>query len=384
MKFIPYARQSIDSDDIRNVRKALLSDWITQGPKVQEFEDALAKYCQAKYAVAVSSGTAALHLACLAAGLKKGDEAITSPITFVATPNAVIYVGAKPVFADIDYDTVNIDPAQIERKITRRTKAVLPVHFAGLPCDMEGIYRISKKRRLLVIEDACHALGAEYRVGGRWFKVGSCRHSDMTVFSFHPVKHITTGEGGAVTTNNSKFYKKLIVLRSHGIYRDKKALQNGPWYYQMRDLGFNYRITDFQCALGVSQMKKLDGFLKRRREIAEKYNNFFQNIDGIETQYVANNILSVWHLFILKIDYRRFGLKRGELILKLMKNGIGSQVHYIPVYRQPFYKKNFYFSANDYPNAEFYYQRALSLPIFPNLPDKDVQRVINSFKCIVS
>jgi len=384
MRFIPYGNHCIDSDDLRHIEAVLFSSRITQGPKVGEFEARLAKYCQAKYAVAVSSGTAALHIACLATGLKKGDEAITSPITFVATPNAAIYVGAKPVFADIDYDTVNIDPGQIEKRITRNTKVILPVHFAGLPCDMERIYRIAKERRFIVIEDASHALGAEYKAGEKWFKVGSCRHSNMAIFSFHPVKHITTGEGGAITTNSRKLYEKLITLRSHGIHKDKHTVRIGPWYYEMRDLGFNYRISDFQSALGISQMNKLANFLKRRREIAKIYNRYFEGIDGIEVQRVDSGYISAWHLFILKIDYRRLHLKRQSLMNTLRKNGIGTQVHYIPVYRQPFYRRVFALSPKDYPNAERYYQRALSLPIYPRLKDEEVAKIIRSFKCIIS
>jgi len=383
MKYIPYGRQSIDKDDIKEVIKVLKSDWLTQGPMVQRFEESLAKYCGAKYVVAVSSGTAALHLACLAAGLKKGDEAITSPITFLATPNVVLYTGAKPVFADIDYDTVNIKPEDIKKNISKKTKVVLPVHFAGLPCDMPEIAKIARKYNLIVIEDACHALGAEYKTNGKWIKVGSCKHSDMTVFSFHPVKHITTGEGGAITTNNKKLYEKLKILRNHGIYKNKIVIKKKPWYYEMRDLGFNYRITDFQCALGISQLKKINRFINRRVEIIDIYSNFFKNIKGIKIPFSANDFKSSWHIYILKINYKYFKLSRLELMEVLKKQGIATQVHYIPVYRQPFYKK-FAFDFKDYPGAESYYERALTLPIYPKMTNGDVARVGNSIRKVLN
>lgn len=384
MKYIPYGRQHIDNDDIKEVVKVLKSDWLTQGPVVQKFEEALASYCGVKYAVAVSSGTAALHLACLVSGLKKGDEAITSPITFLATPNAVLYTGAKPVFADIDYDTINIKPEEIKKRITRRTRAILPVHFAGLPCDMLEIAKIARKHNLVVIEDACHALGAKYKTRGKWVKVGSCRHSDMTVFSFHPVKHITTGEGGAITTNNKAYYERLKALRSHGIYKDKSVLKNGPWYYEMRDMGFNYRITDFQCALGISQLKKIKSFIKRRIEITDIYNNFFKAVKGIEIPFFWDNLKSSWHIYTLKIDYKYFGLTRQIFMDTLKKHGITTQVHYIPVYRQPFYKANFRFNPKDYPQAEDYYSRTLTLPVYPDLKDGNICRIVKSIKEIIN
>jgi len=384
MKYIPYGRQYIDKDDIKEVVKVLKSDWLTQGPMVQRFEEALARYCGAKYVVAVSSGTAALHLACLVSGLKKGDEAITSPITFLATPNAVLYTGAKPVFADIDYDTININPEEIEKSITKKTKVILPVHFAGLPCDMPEIARIARKYNLVVIEDACHALGAGYKANGKWIKVGSCKHSDMTVFSFHPVKHITTGEGGAITTNNKKIYEKLKALRSHGIYKDKSVLKKGQWYYEMRDLGFNYRITDFQCALGISQLKKIGRFIKRRIEITGIYNSFFKNISGAEIPFSGNGFKSSWHIYALKIDYKYFGLKRQAFMDALKKRGITTQVHYIPVYKQPFYKTNYKSSFRRYPGAEAYYEKALTLPVYPGIADKDIKRILYCIRRVLN
>lgn len=381
---IPYGRQSIDKDDIKEVVKVLKSDWLTQGPMVQKFEEALARYCGVKYAVAVSSGTAALHLACLAAGLKRGDEAITSPITFLATSNSIVYTGAKPVFADIDYAAININPEEIKKKINRKTKAILPVHFAGFPCDMPKIAEIAGKHNLIVIEDACHALGAEYKVNGKWIKVGSCKHSDMTVFSFHPVKHITTGEGGAITTNSKKMCEKLRALRSHGIYKRRSVLRKKPWYYEMKDLGFNYRITDFQCALGASQLKKINRLVNRRIKIAGMYNKFFKNIKGVENPYADDNFKSSWHIYILKIDYKYFGLTRQVFMDALKKHGIAAQVHYIPIYRQPFYKTNFKFNFRGYPKAEDYYGKALTLPIYADLGDKDVKRILICIRQILN
>ncbi len=312
MKHIPYGRQFIDKDDIKEVVKVLKSDWLTQGPMVRKFEEALAKYCGAKYAVAVSSGTAALHLACIAAGLKKGDEAITSPITFLATPNAVLYTGARPVFADIEHDTVNINPEEIRKNITKDTKVILPVHFAGLPCDMPKIAKIAGKHNLVVIEDACHALGAEYKTNEKWVKIGSCKHSDMTVFSFHPVKHITTGEGGAITTNDRRIYERLKALRTHGIYKDKNTAKKGPWYYEMRELGFNYRLTDFQCALGLSQLKKLNRFIRRRREIVKMYEESFKANEFFSLPEEVENVKSSWHLYAIRLKDERENRARNK------------------------------------------------------------------------
>jgi UDP-4-amino-4,6-dideoxy-N-acetyl-beta-L-altrosamine transaminase len=375
MEYIPYGRQLIDKDDIKEVVKVLKSDWLTQGPIVHKFEEALAKYCGVKYAVAVSSGTAALHLACLAAGLKKGDEAITSPITFVATANAVLYTGARPVFADVDQGTANIDPTKIKALINSKTKVVLPVHFGGLPCDMRAIRRLAIEHGLLVIEDACHALGAEYKSEGRWIKVGSCRHSAMTIFSFHPVKHITTGEGGAVTTNCQELYNKLKALRSHGIYKDSKALVKGAWYYEMRELGSNYRITDFQCALGLSQLRKLNGFLKRRRNIVAAYNRAFRGNEYFDLPSEVENVRSAWHLYVIRVRKgKEEKSDRNKLFYYLRKAGIGVQLHYIPIYLQPYYRKLGY-RKGTCPQAEEYYKAAMSLPIYPSLTNKGIKYI---------
>jgi perosamine synthetase len=382
MKLIPYGRQYVDKDDIKAVVDVLKSDWLTQGPKVKEFEDAICKYTGAKHTVAVSSGTAALHLACLAIGLSKGDEAITTPITFLATPNSVFYTGARPVFADIDYNTVNIDPDEIRKKITPKTKAILPVHFAGLPCDMPEIYRIAKKNKIKIIEDACHALGAEYKHSGKWVKVGSCRHSDMTVFSFHPVKHITTGEGGAITTNNKKLYDKLCALRSHGVYRDKKmAKEKGPWYYEMRDLGFNYRMTDFQGALGVKQLERIEKTLKSREIIAKRYKSALKDLQEaiILPVFSSGSRKHAWHLFVLRLKHGKVNVTRRDLFKVLVKKGIFTQVHYMPVYTQPFYRKLGY-SCKELINAEKYYKECISLPDYYGLTSTEQDYVIHCLK----
>ncbi len=375
---IPYGRHSLDEEDLKSVLEVLQSDWITQGPKIQEFENAVASYCGAKYAVAVSNGTAALHIACLAAGFGKGDEAITTPITFIATANAVLYVGAQPVFADVDYETANIDPVAIQKEISKRTKAILPVHFAGLPADLEEIAKLAKRRRLLVIEDASHALGAKYQGN----KIGSCQYSDMTVFSFHPLKHITTGEGGCVTTNNADLYQKLKAFRTHGVHKDESTKKKGGWYYEMRELGFNYRITDFQSALGLSQLKKLDHFLKERSRIASKYNEAFSDLGKI-AKLPGNHFKDrthAWHLYLLRLRPPQAGAKRRKLYDRLLSQGINVQVHYIPVHTQPYYKKIFSREQPHCPNAERYYEEVLSLPIFPTLADREIDRVVKAVR----
>lgn len=390
MRYIPYGRQSIDAADIREVIKVLRSDRITQGPKIREFEGALAGYCGAKYAVVVSSGTAALHLACIAAGLKKGKEAITSPITFLATPNSVFYAGARPVFGDIDYDSVNIDPRQIERRITKRTGVVLPVHFAGLPCEMGKIYAIARKNNLMVIEDACHALGAEYKINDRWFKVGSCRHSDMTVFSFHPVKHITTGEGGAVMTNDNKLYQRLLMLRNHGVTRDASFFKldssrlAGNWYYEMQYLGFNYRITDFQCALGISQLKKMDKFIEKRTEVAQRYNRAFKNIqEFLRLPAQDKSKKHAWHLYVLRLNLDKLKTTRKKVFCELSRRNLGVQVHYIPVYMQLFYRKMGYGKIK-LKNSERYYEECISLPIYADLAGRTQDYIIKTIKKLIN
>jgi len=372
MRNIPYGRQWIDESDIREVIKVLKSDWITQGPKIKEFEDALCRYTGAKYAVVVSSGTAALHISCLAANIRKGDEVITSPITFVASANSVLYCGGKPVFADIRSDTVNIDPEEIKKKVNPNTKAIIPVHFAGHPCDLEEIKEIAEKHNLLIIEDASHALGAEYKSS----RVGSCKYSDMTVFSFHPVKHITTGEGGAVLTNQRDLYERLLLFRNHGITKEEGKITrfDGPWYYEMHELGFNYRMTDFQCALGISQLRKLKKYIKRRRELVSIYDRELSKIDKIILPIEKPYVKSSWHIYYIRL---RNTDKRKWIFEELRKSNIGVQVHYIPVHLQTYYRKNFGYKAGDCPKAEEYYRSTITLPLFPKMMNKEIQYVIN-------
>ena len=381
MKYISYAGQWLDSKDLQAVNKALLSEYLTQGPAVARFERAVANYCGAKYAVAVSSGTAALHIACLSAGLKSGDEGITSPITFVASANAMLYCGAKPVFADIDDSTACIDAEEIKNKISGRTRVVIPVHFGGHPCEMDKICSIVKDKGITVIEDACHALGAEFR----GLKIGSCHFSDMTVFSFHSVKHITTGEGGMVLTNNKALYQKLLLLRSHGITRNSQFLprDHSPWYYEMRCLGFNYRLTDIQNALGLSQLKKLPRFLKKRKQIVNFYSREFSRLPGIKLLAEKPNLNSAHHLFIIRFAAAQFKASKETLYLEYKKNGILANVHYIPVYYHPYYKKIGYRKGLCV-NAESYFEEALTLPLYPKMTDRDVELVIKTTKKIVN
>ncbi len=385
---IGYGRQSIDNSDIDSVVEVLKSSHLTQGSKVEEFENALCEYTGAKYAIAVSSGTAALHIACMAAGLKENDEFITSPNTFVASANCGVYCKARPVFADIRQDTYNIDPEKIKERLNKKTKLIIPVHFAGQICDMEKISAIVQskqalqKEKIFIIEDASHALGSVYKGS----KAGSCKYSDMTVMSFHPVKHITTGEGGAVLTNDGILYKRLRLLRSHGItnneddliYKDQAYGKNSinPWYYEQQVLGFNYRLTDIQCALGISQLKKIEYFLSRRRSIFRAYNNAFANNKHIILPSEATGCFTNWHLYVLNIDFQAIGKDRADLIKELKDNGIGTQVHYIPVHTQPFYRDNFATNWGDCPVAEDYYKKCLSIPIFPSLSDDNVNKVI--------
>lgn len=364
---IPYGRQFIDKNDIAAVVNVLKSDWLTQGPKVQEFEKALAKYCGSKYAVTVSSGTAALHLAYLTAGLKKGDEVITTPNTFAATTNMLLVVGAKPVFCDIRLDTYNIDEDKIEKLITKKTKAIVPVHFAGQPCRMDKILKIAKKHKLAVIEDACHALGAKYKNK----KIGSI--GNMTIFSFHPVKSITTGEGGAILTDNKNYYRKLLCLRSHGIHKDK----NG--FNVMTELGYNYRMTDIQAALGISQLKRMSRFLKLRANIAKQYSRKLYSVPNLILPGKTLKSISSWHLYVIRFSNK---LIRNKILKELRKNKISTQIHYMPAYRHPFYQKLDRQKINCL-NAEIFYKSALSIPIFPSLKKMDQNLIINNLKRLI-
>ncbi len=394
---IPYGRQCVDDDDIAAVIEVLKSRSITQGPRIHEFESALCQLTGASAAVAVNSGASALHIACLAAEVCSGTEVITSPITFVASANCAVYCGGKPVFADIDPRTYNISPQEIKKKINERTRAIIPVHFAGQSCDMEAIRGIvndcEKKygHKIYIIEDACHALASRYQ----GTNVGSCAYSDMAVFSFHPVKHITTGEGGAVLTNDDKLLRKLSSLRSHGITSNpeeflykENAFENAAnaaersiknqWYYEQHYLGHNYRITDIQCALGISQLKKIEKFRERRREIIHYYNTAFRGFKYLTIPFEEGSCDSNFHLYVLQFDFEKIRMSRAHVMAELAKKRIQTQVHYIPVYTQPFYRKKFCTNWGDCPQAELYYKKCLSIPLFPAMSDQDVKDVVGA------
>jgi len=377
--FLPYGKQWIDENDVKAISKIATEDCITQGPKINEFEKRLAEYCGAKYGVAMANGTAALHAACSVAGVTKGTEAITTPITFAADANAVIYNNGKPIFADIDPDTLNIDSDRIKESINEKTRAIIPVDFTGLPCDLDKINKIARENDLIVIEDAAHALGARYK--GQ--KIGSI--SDMTVFSFHPVKHITTGEGGMVLTNNETFYEKLKTFRHHGIIKDKEKQINpeGPWYYEIQTLGHNFRITDFQCVLGISQMNKLDYFVKRRREIASQYTDKFKKMPEIIIKEEPEGYESAYHIYVIQLNLSKLKTNRKKIFEALRAENIGVHVHYVPVHYHPFYKKTYGYKKGDYPNAEEYYERALTLPVFPKMSDEDVKDVVEAVRKVI-
>lgn len=375
-----YGKQSISWSDIWSVIKVLKSDWLTQGPKVKEFEQAICDYTGAKYCVAVSNGTAALHLATLCFDLSKGDEVVTSPNTFLSTANSILYSGGKVVFADIDPKTANIDPEQIKKQITSKTRGIIPVHYAGQSCDMESIYKIAKENNLFVIEDAAHAIGSTYK----GHKVGSCKYSDMTTFSFHPVKTITTGEGGAITTNDKNIYEKLLMLRSHGVTKDKNKFNHyhGPWYYEQQLLGFNYRMPDMNAALGVSQLKRLDKFIKRRRKIVDIYKREFSGDERFSFLEEIEGSNAAFHLFPLLINFEKVKINKEELFLKFREKGLYLQVHYIPVHFQPYYQK-LGFKNGDFPISEGYYEKTISLPLFFCLRFKDVLNVVSVVKWLV-
>jgi UDP-4-amino-4,6-dideoxy-N-acetyl-beta-L-altrosamine transaminase len=377
---INYGKQSINEDDINAVIDVLKSGWLTQGPKVEEFEGALAKYCGSKYAVAVCNGTAALHLANLAIGTDTTTNVITTPITFSATANSVIYAGGHPVFGDIRDGSFNLDPEKVKELVEGETcfKGIIPVHMGGVVCDIVTLKVIADENNLWIIEDACHALGGKWiDKKGHTQKVGNCSYSDMTIFSFHPVKQITMGEGGAITTNNKDIYEKLLTLRTHGITKDTKLLKenHGGWYYEMQELGFNYRLTDIQAALGIEQLKKNDEWIKRRRNLVTQYDDAFTQIEQLTPQHHLDiNGGYSYHLYIIQCE------KRSELYQYLKDNGINTQVHYIPVHLQPYYKEKYGYRTGDFPVAEKYYDRALSLPLYPTLTDSEQGKVISLVK----
>lgn len=375
MKYIPYSRQFITNEDIKEVSKVLLSDFLTQGPKIEEFERIIANFVGAKYCLVFNSATSALHAAYFACGIKPGDEVITSPITFVATSNAALYLGAKPVFSDIEFATGNIDSSKVEHKINRKTKLIVPVHYGGLSADLKTLSGITRKKNLFLVEDASQAIGSNY-FGS---KIGSNKYSDIAVFSFQALKHITTGEGGAITTNNKKLYEKMLLFRTHGITKNPKKFVNnnpGDWYHEMQLLGFNYRMTDFQAALGISQMRKITKFLKRRLEIAKIYNKQFKGDKYFDIQKFEQENHSTYHLYPIMIrqEYRRY---KPKIFTDLRKNGLGVQVHYIPVYLQPYYKSLGY-KKGICPIAEDFYKSEISIPLSPSLLNRDISYVIET------
>lgn len=381
-EFLPYGKQWINDDDIASVVEVLKGDYLTTGPKVKEFEDKIAKYLGVKYAVAVSNGTAALHAACFAAGIKEGDEVITSPLTFAASANAVLYCGGTPIFADIDPKTMNIDPSEIRKKISSKTKAIIPVDYTGRSVDIDEIMKIAEEFNLMVIEDCAHGLGAIYN--GE--KVGIKAH--MTEYSFHPVKHITSGEGGLIATNDDELYGRLIKFRTHGITRDLDILEdktNGGWYYEQQDLGYNYRITDIQCALGISQLERLDEFLKIRRELAQVYSSELNDVEEIvlPEEDIDFKSISAWHLYVIRLNLDKLSCTRKEIYEALIKENIGVNVHYVPVYYHPYYKKLGY-KKGLCPNAEKAYEEILSLPLFPLMDKTDVLDVVKGLNKVLS
>lgn len=380
---IPYGRQDISQNDIDEVVRVLRSDFLTQGPVVPKFEDTVAKYCGAKHAIAVNSATSALHIACLALGLGPNDWLWTTPITFVASANCALYCGAQLDFVDIDPRTYNLsldrlaEKLEVAERLGRLPKIVIPVHLCGQPCDMEAIYVLSQQYGFKIIEDASHAIGGKYQ----GVPIGDCRYSDITVFSFHPVKIITTAEGGMALTNNDALAQKMALLRSHGITRDQADMthpSDGPWYYQQIDLGYNYRMTEMQAALGVSQISRLDEFVAKRHEIAKQYDDAFAALP-IFTPWQHPSSYSGRHLYVIRLDPARINSTHKEVFEQLRGRGIGVNLHYIPVHMQPFYQK-LGFKLGDYPEAERYYSEAISLPLYPSLAPAEQQKVIQAVK----
>ena len=384
---ISYGKQFIDQSDIDAVVKVLKSDWLTQGPAVETFENDLKNYFGARHACAVANGTAALHLTGVALGWQPDDIVITSPITFLATANCIVYVGATPDFVDIDPVTYTIDPNILEERIKvhqskgKRVKAVIGVDYAGHPCDWKALREIADKYDLKLVNDNCHAMGATY-LNNKQYAV---QYADVVTQSYHPVKHITTGEGGAILTNNPEIDYKVRCLRNHGITKDPNQLEShdGPWYYEMHEIGYNYRITDFQCALGSNQLDKLDRFVHERREISKRYNESFSAIDILTIPKINSSIKHSYHLYPLQIDFDKLSLLKPQFFEKMKQAGINSQVHYVPVHLQPFYKKKYGFSTGDYPIAETFYNNTVSMPVYPSLNDADVYKVLEETTNII-
>lgn len=380
MKTIPYGHQYIDQQDINSVVKVLKADWLTQGPVVKNFEEALCEYTGAKYAVAVSNGTAALHLAMMALNIGKGDEILTSPITFAASANCAVYVGAHPKFIDINDSSYQMNVSQLEEYLAKpanrkNLRAIVLVHFMGAVANVKSVYKLCRQYKLKLVEDASHAIGAQYLSGQKLHRVGACRHSDFTTFSFHPIKHMTTGEGGAILTNNRSLYQRLLQLRHHGVSRPSG---HPRWFYDIEDIGFNYRITDFQCALGLSQLKKLDRMVNRRRVLIRRYSKLLQKIDALRLPLADDFEHGAYHLYVIRVKNDQ----RNELYEYLRKHDVLTQVNYIPVHLLSYYQKKFGYRRGDFPAAEYYYDECLSLPLYYGLTNKQqdyVIEVINEF-----
>lgn len=400
---IPYGKQSISTDDLEAVQRVLNSGWLTTGPNVAEFEKAFAEYVGSKHAIAVSNGTAALHIAMLACGIGAGDRVVTSPNTFLASANAAGFVGATPDFSDIDPVSYNLCPDTLQKNWKSDTRGVVAVDYAGQAADTKSIFAIAKENDAFVIEDACHAVGGAFESDGQLHKIGGHRWADMTIFSFHPVKTMTTGEGGMVTTNSDDLASSARLARNHGMTRDPDLFQGlvgprsgqvveglvekGPWYYEMHELGYNYRITDFQCALGLSQLSRLDSFISRRLEIVDQYNRELKDIPLLQTPKLKDETqekLTSWHLYTVQIDFAVLGKSRTEVMNELRSLGVGTQVLYIPVYLQPWYRKNYGYEAGYCRHAEDFYSRALSIPLFPTMSDADVDHVISRIRQVLS
>jgi UDP-4-amino-4,6-dideoxy-N-acetyl-beta-L-altrosamine transaminase len=395
MPFLSYGRQNIIDADIAAVCEVLRSDFLTGGPKVEEFERRFAGIVGAKHTVSVNSATSALHLAMRVAGVGPGDRVITSPNTFLASANAAAFVGATPDFDDIDAVSYNLDPSVLAANWRPDTKAVVAVAYAGQPCDMPAIARIAREHGAVVVEDACHGVGGGFIYDNCAWKLGGHPWADITIFSFHPVKTMTTGEGGILVTNNHVWAKQARCLRSHGVERsqftglgaedDEALAERGPWYHEMQDLGFNYRLPDILCALGLSQLERLDGFITRRREIVARYNTALAGLAWLTTPGLrdpANRDLISWHLYTVEIDFVAIGKTRTRVMNELREQGVGTQVLYIPVYLQPWYRRTYGYHAGKCPVAENHYRRTLSLPLYPAMSDEDVQRVIKAVRAV--
>ena len=375
---LPYARQWLDDDDVAAVVEVLRSDWLTTGPKVAEFEQAFADFVDAREAVAVSNGTAALHTAMYAIGIGPGDEVIVPPMTFAASANCVVFQGGTPVFADVDPDTLLLDPTQVEAKIGPSTKAIIAVDYTGQPCDYDALRTIADRHGLILVDDACHALGGSYK--GR--PVGSL--ADLSTFSFHPVKHITTGEGGMITTDDPQLAQRMRIFRNHGITTDhRQREQEGSWFYEMVDLGYNYRLTDLQCALGMSQLRKLPGWVARRQEIARRYDAAFAEIPAVEPLEVRYHVSHAYHLYMVRLDLEQLKVDRAKVFAALLAEGIRVNVHYIPAHLHPFYRERFDTGPGMCPVAEAAYERLITLPIFPAMTNRDVGNVIEAVRKVI-